>query len=80
MSSQPSEPGVVDDHVRLRQHQMLAITYSGVPVGGSAGSCELRPGGGSAEMISNRRSDANRKVLVKCVGEHLLPTAQTWRP
>jgi hypothetical protein len=28
-------------------------------------------------MISDGRSDANGEVLVKCVGEHLLPTAQT---
>ena len=27
-------------------------------------------------MISDSRTDANRKVLVKRVGEHLLPSAQ----
>ncbi|HEX5384745.1 MAG TPA: hypothetical protein VFW54_08900, partial [Propionibacteriaceae bacterium] len=27
-------------------------------------------------MISDRCTDANRKVLIKGVGEHLLPTAQ----
>ena len=34
-------------------------------------------------MISDRCPDANRKVLIKSVGEHLLPTAQAgglWRP
>ena len=34
-------------------------------------------------MISDGCSDANCKVLVKCVGEHLLPSAQAgwiWRP
>ena len=29
-------------------------------------------------MISNGRSDANRKVLFKRVSEHLLPPAQAW--
>ena len=47
-------------------------------MGGSSGSSELSPGGGSTEMISNGRSDANRKVLIKGVGENLLPTAQAW--
>jgi hypothetical protein len=44
---------------------------------------ELRPGGCSTEMINHCRSNANRKVLVKGVGEHLLPTAQVlwlWWP
>jgi hypothetical protein len=34
-------------------------------------------------MISDRRPDTNRKVLIKGVGENLLPTAQSgrlWRP
>jgi hypothetical protein len=30
-------------------------------------------------MISDGRSDANGKVLLKRVGEHLLPTAKAWR-
>ena len=47
-------------------------------MGGSSCGSQLSPGGGSTEMISDRRSDANRKVLVKCVGENLLPTAQAW--
>jgi hypothetical protein len=29
-------------------------------------------------MISDGCLDANRKVLIKRVREHLLPTAQTW--
>jgi len=33
----------------------------------------------SAEMINDGCSDANRQVLIKGVGEHLLPTAQAWR-
>jgi hypothetical protein len=34
-------------------------------------------------MINASRSDANGYVLVKCIDEHLLPTAQAgglWRP
>jgi hypothetical protein len=47
-------------------------------VGGSSGGGEFRSGGGSAEVISDGRSDANGKVLVKRVGENLLPTTQAW--
>ena len=92
---QPSESDVVHDHIRLRQHQIVAVacigvsigarhmqhagtTESGETVGGSSGSSQLSPGGGSTEMISDGCTDANRKVLVKRVGEHLLPTAQAW--
>jgi hypothetical protein len=46
-------------------------------VRGSPSCGELSPRRRSAEMISNGRSDANRKVLLKSVGENLLPTAQT---
>ena len=91
--SQPSESDVVDDHIRLRQHQIAAITYIGVPiaaghvehlrttesgetVGGSSCGGELSTGGGSAEMISDGCSYANRKVLVQRIGENLLPSAQ----
>jgi hypothetical protein len=48
-------------------------------MGGSAGSGQLSSGGRSAEMISDRCTNANRKVLVQGVGKHLLPTAQAWR-
>jgi hypothetical protein len=48
-------------------------------VGGSSSSGQLRPGGRSTEMISDGCTDANRKVLVKGVGQNLLPTAQAWR-
>jgi hypothetical protein len=44
-------------------------------MGRSSSSSELSPRGGSTEMISNGRPYANRKVLIKGVGEHLLPTA-----
>ena len=47
-------------------------------VGGTSCGGELSPSGRSAEMISDNCSDANSKVLVKCVGENLLPAAQAW--
>ena len=46
----------------------------------SSGGSELSPSGGSTEMISDGRPNANREVLVKGVGENLLPTAQPWEP
>jgi hypothetical protein len=58
-------------------------TEGGETVGGSSCGSQLSSGGGWAEMISDRGSDANCKVLVKCVDENLLPTAQAgglWRP
>jgi hypothetical protein len=83
---------IVHDHIRFRQHQIVAIacigvgigarhmkhagaTEGGEAVGGSSGSSQLRPGGGSAEMISDGCSDTDSKVLVKGVGQNLLPTA-----
>jgi hypothetical protein len=47
-------------------------------VGGSSGSSEFSPGGGTTEMISHGCTDTNRKVLIKRVGENLLPPAQPW--
>jgi hypothetical protein len=99
-NSEPSESGVVHDHIRPGEHQIVAIACivvrigtrhvkhastveGGEAVSGSSGSSELGPGGTSAEMISDRCSDANGKVPVKGVGEHLLPSAQSgrlWRP
>jgi hypothetical protein len=93
----PAEPDVVHDHIRLRQHQIAAITCVGLriraghvqhlgtteggeTVGASSGGVELSPGRSSTEMISDRRPDTNRKVLVKGVAENLLPTAQAWGP
>jgi hypothetical protein len=52
------------------------MTKGGETVGRSSGSSQLNPGRGSAEMIGNGRSDADRKMLIKRVGQHLLPTAQ----
>jgi hypothetical protein len=34
--------------------------------------------GGSTEMINDGRSNAHRKVLVKCIDQNLLPSAQPW--
>jgi hypothetical protein len=45
-------------------------------MGGSSSSSEFSSSGDSTEMISNGCPDTNRKVLVKGVGENLLPTAQ----
>jgi hypothetical protein len=75
-----SESDVIHDHIRLRQHQIVAITYIGVrlgarhmeqnghesskAVGGPSGSSQLSPGGRSAEMISYGRTNANREVLI----------------
>jgi hypothetical protein len=53
-------------------------TQRGETVCSSSGSGELSPGRASTEMISDGSSDTNRKVLVKRLGENLLPTAQTW--
>jgi|SRR5215213_4507086 hypothetical protein len=88
---QPSDSDVVQDHVRLRQHQVVTVACLGVAVrsrhvphagttgGGEAVRCsscggELSPGGCPSEMISDGCPNANGKVLVKCVGENLLPT------
>jgi hypothetical protein len=48
----------------------------GQTVGGSSGGIELSTARGSTEMISDGCPDANRKVLIKGIGESLLPTAQ----
>ena len=73
-----SESDVVDDHVRLRQHQTVAVGLALAPhrarhighaattrrdqtVGGSSCGSELRAGGRSTEMISDRCSYAYRK-------------------
>jgi len=49
-------------------------------VGSSSCGSQLSPRGGSTEMISDSCTDADREVLVKRVGENLLPTAQAWEP
>jgi hypothetical protein len=44
-------------------------------VGGSSCGGELSTAGRSAEMVSDGCPYANRKLLIKRVGEYLLPTA-----
>jgi hypothetical protein len=44
-------------------------------MGGSSCGSEFRSARGPPEMISYGRSDANGKILIKRVGEHLLPSA-----
>ena len=56
--------------------QYAGTTEGGETVGGSSSSNEFSPDWGSAEMISDRRTDANGKLLVKRVRENLPPTAQ----
>jgi hypothetical protein len=53
-------------------------TVGGETVGGSSGGGKFTPRGRSAEMISDRCPYANGMVLIKSVGENLLPTAQRW--
>ena len=55
-------------------------TEVGETMGCSSCGSQFRPGGSSTEMISDGCTDANCEVLVKCVGENLLPTAQAWGP
>jgi hypothetical protein len=65
--------------IGTRYMQDAGTTERGKAVGGPSCSGELSSGGGSTEMISDGRPDAKCKVLIKCVGEHLLPTAQSRR-
>jgi hypothetical protein len=65
--------------IGARHMEHTCTTEGGQTVGGTSGSNQLSPGRDSTEMISDRRPDPDCKVLVECVGENLLPTAQTWR-
>ena len=58
--------------------KQAAVWVAEVDAGSVATS--LSSGGRSTKMISDGRSDANRKVLIKGLGENLLPTAQPWGP
>ena len=64
--------------VRLgaRHMEHAGTTEGDETVGSSPCGSQLSPGRGSTEMISDGRTNANRKVLIKGVGENLLPTAQ----
>jgi hypothetical protein len=55
------------------------MTEGGVTVRGSPRSSEFGSGRGSPKVISDGCPDANREVLVKGIGQNLLPTAQAWR-
>jgi hypothetical protein len=59
-----------------RHVEHAGTTEGGETVGSASCSSQLSPGGRSTEMISDGSPDANRKVVVKGVGEDLLPTAQ----
>jgi hypothetical protein len=56
----------------------LGAAEGGETMGGSSRG-ELSSSGRSTEMINDGRSDADRQVLIKGVGKHLLPTAQACR-
>jgi hypothetical protein len=53
-------------------------TKGGETMGGSLRSGELSSAWRSTEMISDGCPDTNCKVLLKCIGENLLPLAQRW--
>jgi hypothetical protein len=72
---QSPESDVVHDHIRFRQHQVVAVACIGIgtrhvqhmgttetseTMGGSSCGVELSPGGGSSEVISDGSSDADR--------------------
>jgi hypothetical protein len=58
--------------VRLARH----LKHKGTTA--ASGSIERGPGWGSTEMISDGCADAKSKILIRCVGQDLLPTAQAW--
>jgi hypothetical protein len=60
--------------IRTGNVQDAGTTWRCETVGGSSCGGQLSPGWGSAEMISDGCTYANRKVLIKGVGENLLPT------
>jgi hypothetical protein len=62
--------------ISARHVKHTGTVGSGETVCGSSCSSQLSTGGGSSEMINDSCSDANREVLIKGVGENLLPTAQ----
>jgi hypothetical protein len=64
--------------IRARHVQYAGTTPRSETVDWSSCGIEFSSGRGSTKMINNGCSDANRKVLVKGLGEHLLPTAQVW--
>jgi hypothetical protein len=65
--------------IGARHVKHVGTTEGGETVGGSSCGGELSTCGGSTEMISDGRSDADRKMLINCIGENLLPSAQAWK-
>ena len=66
----------ISDRIPTRHIEGAGPTEVSETLGGSSGSIQLSPRRRSAEMISDGCPYANGKVLVKRVGENLLPTAQ----
>jgi hypothetical protein len=64
--------------IGARHVKHTGATASSETMGRSSCCSQLSPGGRSTEMNSDRRPDTNRKVMVKCIGENRLPTAQAW--
>jgi hypothetical protein len=65
--------------IGARNVEHAGTTEGGEAVGSAASGGQLSTAGRSAEMISDGRSDADREMLVKRVGEHLLPAAESGR-
>jgi hypothetical protein len=65
-------------HHYARRVEHAGTTQRSEAVGGSPCSGELSTGWGSSKMISDRCTDTNRRVLIKGVGENLLPAARAW--
>jgi hypothetical protein len=69
--------------IGARHVQDTGTTQRGETVSGSSCGGEFGSGGGSTKMISDGCPCADGKVLIKSIGENLLPTAQAcrlWRP
>jgi hypothetical protein len=65
--------------IGARNVEHAGTTEGGEAVGSAASGGQLSTAGRSAEMISDGRSDGDREMLVKRVGEHLLPAAESGR-
>jgi hypothetical protein len=65
--------------IGTRHMNHTGTTQTRETMGGSSSSRQFSSARGSTEMINDGCSYANRKVLIKGVGENLLPTAQRRR-
>jgi hypothetical protein len=63
-----SESEIVHDHVRLRQDEIVAITHSAICIGARH----------VLELDTTDDGDYGGSSCRECVGEHLLPTPQSW--